>query len=166
MSLATAEVQEAILRSIRTEKQAYDYYRYGANLLRDEQARKVFDVLAEEERAHAASFYAIYTGRDIPSLQAFLDTPPDSESAWVAVLKREVGSDFDEKRALELAMEKEQWLEEALTHLASLFDDPTVRKVYEMNARETHNHYLMIEAEYARLMRMVDETDMDTFVRE
>lgn len=166
MSLATKEVQEAVLRSIRTEKQAYDYYRYGANLMKDEQARKVFDVLAEEERSHAASFYRIYTGNDIPSLQAFLDAPPESESAWISVLKRDVGSDFDEKRAMEVAMEKEKWLEEALTHLASLVDDPTIRGVYEMNARETHNHYLMIEAEYARLMRMVDETDMDTFVRE
>lgn len=166
MSLATHEVQEAVLRSIRTEKQAYDYYRYGANLMKDEQARKVFDVLAEEERAHAASFYKLYTGAEITSLAEFLDTPPDSESAWVAVLKREVGEDFDEKRALEVAMEKEKWLEEALTHLAALFDDPTVRQVYEMNARETRNHYLLVEAEYARLMRMVDESDMDTFVRE
>lgn len=45
-------------------------------------------------------------------------------------------------------------------------DDPQIRAVYELNAKETHNHYLMIEAEYARIMKMVDESDMDTFVRE
>ena len=35
-----------------------------------------------------------------------------------------------------------------------------------LNAHETHNHYLLIEAEYSRIMGMVDESDMDTFVRE
>ena len=57
-------------------------------------------------------------------------------------------------------------LEEGLRNLAGLMDDPEVRTVYELNVRETHNHYLMIEAEYARIMKMVDESDMDTFVRE
>ena len=43
---------------------------------------------------------------------------------------------------------------------------PLRKAVFELNIRETHNHYLMIEAEYARLMGMVAESDMDIFVRE
>ena len=43
---------------------------------------------------------------------------------------------------------------------------PDVRAVFELNARETHNHYEMIESEYARVMTMVHESDMDTYVRE
>ena len=31
---------------------------------------------------------------------------------------------------------------------------------------ETRNHYELIESEYAKLMGMVHESDMDTFVRE
>lgn len=57
-------------------------------------------------------------------------------------------------------------MEEGLRNLAALMDDPEVRVVYELNVRENHNHYLMIEAEYARIMKMVDESDMDIFVRE
>jgi hypothetical protein len=38
--------------------------------------------------------------------------------------------------------------------------------VFEDNARSTDNHYQLIESEYARLMGMVHETDIDTFVRE
>jgi len=63
-------------------------------------------------------------------------------------------------------MVKEQQLEEALLKMAGQIADPDVKAVFEMNARETHNHYLMIESEYARLMGMVHESDMDTYVRE
>ena len=63
-------------------------------------------------------------------------------------------------------MEREQNLEQTLLETAAKFDDAGVREVYELNARETHNHYLMIESEYARVMGMVHETDMDTYVRE
>ena len=80
--------------------------------------------------------------------------------------KKVCGAEFTEKKALEVAMDKEKQLEEALRSLADLMDDPDVRSVYELNVRETHNHYLMIEAEYARIMGMVDESEMDTFVRE
>jgi len=82
------------------------------------------------------------------------------------VAKKMCGADFTEKKAMEVAMEKEKLLEEGLRNLADLMDDPEVRAVYELNVRETHNHYLMIEAEYARIMKMVDESDMDIFVRE
>jgi hypothetical protein len=35
-----------------------------------------------------------------------------------------------------------------------------------LNAKSTHQHYELIESEYAHLMGMVHETDIDTFVRE
>ena len=111
-------------------------------------------------------FYRIYQGNDIPSLDAFLDVPPDNESSWMASITRIIGQDFTEQKALELAMEREQNLEQTLLETAAKFEDPGVRAVYELNARETHNHYLMIESEYARVMGMVHETDMDTYVRE
>jgi ferritin-like metal-binding protein YciE len=82
------------------------------------------------------------------------------------VAKKVCGAEFTEKKALEVALNKEKQLEEGLRALADLMDDSEVRAVYELNVRETHNHYLMIEAEYARIMRMVDESDMDIFVRE
>ena len=103
---------------------------------------------------------------DIPSLDAFLDQPPQNESDWLASLNRLIDADFNEQKALELAMEKEQQLEEGLSRMAERIPDPSVRGVFELNIRETHNHYLMIESEYARVMGMVHESDMDTYVRE
>ena len=166
MSLETVEVQVAVKNSIATEKHAMDFYRYGAKLLQDPSARKLFEILAQEERAHAGSFYRYYTGVDIPSLEEYLDAPPPFELEWMVGISKQMKSDFTEKMALELAMQKEQSLEAALRNLVDLVTDPTIKEVYAINAKETHNHYLQIEAEYARIMRMVDETDIDTYVRE
>jgi rubrerythrin len=160
------DIQEAIKRSIQTEKNAMNFYQLGALQMKNADARKTFDILAREEREHAGQFYRIYTGSDIPSLDAFLDTPPDNESSWMASITRLVDSDFSEQRALELAMEREKNLEETLLETAAKVGDAGVRSVFELNAKETHNHYLLIESEYARLMGMVHESDMDIYVRE
>jgi rubrerythrin len=159
-------VQEAVKRSIQTEKNASDFYRLGAQKMNIPDARRTFELLAREEREHAAQFYKIYQGTDIPSLDAFLDSPPDNQSSWVSTIARLISADFNEQKALELAMEREKNLEVALLETASKIDAPEIRAVYELNARETHHHYELIESEYARLMGMVHETDIDTFVRE
>ena len=159
-------IQEAIKRSIQTEKNAMNFYQLGAQKMKNPDARRTFELLAQEEREHASHFFAIYQGNDIPSLDAFLDSPPDHESSWVSTIARLISADFSEQKALELAMEREKNLEEALLDAASKIDVPEVKAVYEQNAKETQNHYLIIESEYARLMGMVHETEMDTFVRE
>jgi rubrerythrin len=159
-------VQEAIKRSIQTEKNAMNFYQVGAGQMKAAGARRTFEILAKEEREHAGQFYRIYQGNDIPSLDAFLDAPPDNESSWLTSIARIIDEDFSEQKALELAMEREQNLEKTLLETAAKFDDAGVREVYELNAKETHNHYLMIESEYARIMGMVHESDMDTYVRE
>ena len=159
-------LQEAIKRSIQTEKNAMNFYQLGARQMKDPDARRIFETLAREEREHAGHFYKVYRGGDIPSLDAFLDTPADNESSWISALSGLIAADFNEQKALELAMDKEQRLEEALLEASAKIDEGDVRAVFEMNAHETHNHYLLIEAEYSRIMGMVDETDMDTYVRE
>ena len=160
------DVQEAVKRAIQTEKNAMNFYQLGAQQMKNQDARKTFELLAREEREHAGQFFRIYTGTDIPSLEAFLDTPPDNESSWMLSIMRLVDSDFNEQKALELAMDREKNLEEALLEIAARIDEADVKAVFELNARETHNHYLLIESEYARLMGMVHESDMNIYVRE
>jgi rubrerythrin len=166
MDFGNISVQEAVKRSIQTEKNAMDFYRLGARKMRHPDAVRVFELLAREEREHAGTFYKVYTGTDIPSLETFLDQAPQSESDWLSSLNRLIGPDFNEQKALELAMDKEQQLEEALNRMAAQIADPAVKAVFALNAAETHNHFVMIESEYARVMGMVHESDMDTFVRE
>jgi len=166
MNFDTLTVQEAVRRSIQTEKNAMDFYRLASQKMQDTEARRVFELLAREERSHAGSFYEIYTGSDIPSLEPFLDQPPHHETDWLSSLDRIIDTGFNEQKALELAMHKEQQLEEVLARMAEWVPDPTVKAVFEMNVKGTHNHYLMIESEYARVMAMVHESDMDIYVRE
>ena len=160
------DVQKAIKRAMQTEKNAMNFYQLGARQMKDSDARRIFETLAREEREHAGHFYKVYHGADIPSLDVFLDTPADNESSWITSLGLLIDAEFSEQKALELAMEKEQNLEIALRESAAKIADDEVRTVYEWNAHETHNHYLLIEAEYSRIMGMVDETDMDIYVRE
>lgn len=159
-------IQEAVKRSIQTEKNAMNFYQMGARKMSNLDAKRTFELLAREEREHASHFYKIYTGSDIPSLEVFLDSSPDNESSWISTISRLISADFSEQKALELAMEREKNLEEALLETASLIESPEIKAVYELNARETRHHYELIESEYARLMGMVHETDIDTFVRE
>lgn len=162
----SVDLQQAIRNSIQTEKNAMNFYQIGASHMKDPAARRTFELLAKEEREHAGHFYKIYQGNDLPSLEAFLDAPADTGSGWMASMNKVIEGDFTEKAALELALEKEKKLEEALRETAARIDDQAVKAIFELNARETHNHYLLIESEYARVMGMVHESDMDTFVRE
>lgn len=166
MRIMSIDIQEAIKRSIQTEKNAMNFYQLGAQKMNNPDARRTFELLAKEEREHATHFYKIYKGTEIPSLDVFMDALPDNESSWISTIARLISSDFSEQKALELAMEREKNLEEVLLETASKIDSPEIKAVYELNAKETHQHYQLIESEYARLMGMVHETDIDTFVRE
>lgn len=159
-------LQDAVRRAIQTEKNAMDFYQRGAEMMQNAEARKVFELLAREEREHAEWFYNVYPGDDISDLQAFLSTGADQDSDWMKELKQVKAGDFNERKAMELAMAKEKNLAEHLRTLAAKIDNPEVRAVFEQNATSTDHHYQIIESEYARLMGMVHETDIDTFVRE
>ena len=155
---------DAIKRSILTEKSAMDFYTSCASLMKNEEARKTFELLAREEREHAESFFKIYDGDDIGTFEDFMKTETDSD--WLNDLEKAAIPNMDERKAMEFAMEKEQQLEKHLRAMADKVEDPEIKSVYEANAQSTHNHYVLIESEYARLMGMVHETDIDTFVRE
>ncbi len=160
------DVQEAVRRSMQTEKNAMDFYHQASGQMKDAEARRIFELLAREEREHAHWFYDIYPGADIPDFDRFMEKAPDAGSDWLTDLEKSMFAGFNERKALELAMEKELNLEKSLKAMAERIADPEVRRVFEANARSTRHHYELIESEYARLMGMVHETDINTFVRE
>lgn len=160
------DLQKAVLRSIQTEKNAMDFYTLCAGHMRDKDAIKTFELLAREEREHAEWFHKVYHGEGLGNFADFIKSPPSSQSDWLGAKERELLPTLDERKAMALAMEKEQQLEKHLREMAERIEDPEVKAVYEANAKSTHNHYLLIESEYARLMGMVHETDIDIYVRE
>jgi len=159
-------LQEAIKSSLYTEKSAMDFYRIGAQQLKAPEAKRIFELLAKEEIQHAAQFFKLYDGDDLPEFDLFINDTATPDSGWATAIRSMIDDSFTEKKALELAMEKELELETTLREIALVVVNPEARAVFEQNANETRNHYLMIESEYARVMKMVHESEMNTFVRE
>ena len=50
--------------------------------------------------------------------------------------------------------------------MAVRIPDEKAKGVFLKNAESTHQHFELIESEYAHLMGMVHETDIDIYVRE
>ena len=164
--LNDAEIKNALIRSVQTEKNAMNFYQIAAKQMKNADAIKTFELLAREEREHAKHFFDKYDGDELPSFEEFINAEPDQEGEWLSDLDKALLAKFDDRKAMELALEKEKRLEESLREMAAKIADPEVRAIFEENAKSTHNHYVIIESEYARLMGMVHETDIDTFVRE
>ena len=81
-------------------------------------------------------------------------------------LEKALDENVHERKAMELAMQEEEDLLKNLRMTASRIVDPGVRAVFDRMAEETETHYAIIESEYAHMMGMVHETDIDTYVRE
>lgn len=157
---------DAIKQAIQTEKDVMDFYLKAAALTSNERGKKVFELLAKEEREHAGHFFDIYTGSDLGSFEDFISMPPSKGHTMLKQLEKALDENVHERKAMELALQEEEDLVKNLQMTASRIIDPSVRAVFERMARETEHHYAIIESEYARMMGMVHETDIDTYVRE
>ena len=62
--------------------------------------------------------------------------------------------DFDERKALELAIEQEEALEKSLREMATQISDPDIARVYLANATSTHNRLDLVEDDYKAMFGM------------
>ncbi|MBW2452246.1 MAG: ferritin family protein [Deltaproteobacteria bacterium] len=159
-------MKEAIKLAIQTEKDVMDFYNKAASMTKNQRGKKVFEQLAKEEREHASHFFKIYPGDDLGSFEEFMQQPARIDHALLKQLEKALNENIHERKAMELAMQEEEDLVKRLRQTASHIVDPMVRTVFERMAEETENHFAIIESEYAHMMGMVHETDIDTYVRE
>lgn len=159
-------LQEALKIAIQTEKNVRDFYRRAAEITKDPRGKKVFELLAREEHEHASHFFPLYKGGDLGTFEEFMARPAKADTAMLKSLEKALDENIHERKAMEIALKEEEDLEKSLTLTASRILDPAVRGVFEKMAKETRNHYEMIESEYAHLMAMVHETDINIYVRE
>jgi rubrerythrin len=152
--MTNIDLQEAIKTAMQTEKDAMDYYRLAAEKMADERCSKTFKSLARDEAQHARSFFNVYSGGDIPSFDDFINGPVNENSSWFNSLRQSLLGDFDERKALELAIEQEEALEKELRAMAEKIDNPIIKEVYLANAHSTHHHMLDIEEDYKDLFGM------------
>lgn len=148
------DLKEALIDAIQTEKDAMDFYNMGASKIFDERAKATFEILAREERQHALSFYNAYKGDDLPPFDEMMAEAPDTESSWFLALQKAMISEFDERLALELAIEQEDLLAQQLKAIAATIDDQAIKQVYLSNAASTHHHLEMVEADYKAMLGM------------
>lgn len=159
-------LQNALKLAIQTEKDVMDFYTHAAAITKNARGKKVFLQLAGEEREHVGHFFPLYSGKDFGTLDQFLATPPHSDTVILAQLEKALNANVHERKAMEIALAEEESLAKNLRQTASRIIDPLVRGVFERMAKETEAHYALIESEYAHLMAMVHETDVDIYVRE
>lgn len=159
-------LQEALRLAIQTEKDVMDFYKKAAALTKNERGRKVFEQLAGEEYEHAEHFFKVYPGKDLGNFEEFMKRPPKMEHAMLRSLEKALNENVHERKAMEIALKEEEDLAKNLRLTATKIVDPQVRGVFERMAKETEHHFALIESEYAHLMGMVHETDIDTYVRE
>ncbi len=147
-------LKDALLKAIQTEKDAMDFYSMAASKIFDERAKATFEILAKEERQHALTFYNAYHFGDLPSFDDMMAEAPDTESSWYKSLQKAMISEFDERLALELAIEQEDLLAQELKATAETIDDPAIKQVYLANAASTHHHLELVEADYKAMLGM------------
>jgi len=159
-------VQEALKLAIQAEKDSMDFYRRAAAVTKIERAKKVFDLLANEEVGHLKKFFDHYKGPEFGDLASFMASPPNKKNATYLALEKAIDEDTHEQKAMEIALKEEKSCIEQYTHLAKDMVDPLVRAIFEQVVKETQGHYDMIEDEYMHVMKMVDKSDQDIYVRE
>jgi rubrerythrin len=156
--------KSAIVSAIRTEKASHDFYLLAASRASNGEARRMLLQLAAEEFEHLTGFIRLYPGDrgDIASLLSADETgtiPPRD------LLADCHGIDTLEK-ALAIAIQEEQACAEQYSAFVATIRIPEVHDMFKRALDETERHLATIEAEYASRMGMVNDTEMDTFVRE
>ena len=159
-------LQEAIRLAIKAEKDSMDFYRRAASVAKNERAKKVLDMLANEEVGHLKAFFDHYKGNEFGDFTSYLNSPVDTKNPTYMKLEKVINEDMIEQKAMELALVEEKECVGQYTQLAQGVVDPAVKAVFERVVKETKGHYDLIESEYAHLMGMVHESDQDTYVRE
>ena len=159
-------LREAISLAIKAEKDSMDFYRRAAAVAKNERAKRVFELLANEEISHLKAFFDHYKGSEYGDLTTYMNSPVDVKNPTYMKLEKAISENMVEQKALELALIEEKECIGQYTQLAQGVVDPSLRAVFERVVKETQNHYALIESEYAHLMGMVHESDQDTFVRE
>jgi erythrin-vacuolar iron transport family protein len=158
---------EALKLAIQAEKGSMDFYRRAASVASNTRAKKVFNLLANEEVGHLKSFFDLYKGGEFGSdLKAYMETPPDMKNSNFQKLEKAIDKNTHEQKALEIALKEEQACIEQYMILAQDIIDPLVRGIFLRVINETQKHYDLIAEEYRHVMTMVHESDQNIYVRE
>ncbi len=142
--------EEILEFAISRENEAHNFYLALASRVQDQQMRKVFEDLAEEELEHKAKLELeiIKTGKTISTEQ-----PPARPVSEYIISDEPSQLDMDYKDVLLLGMEKEEASFRIYVNLIPNVKDEQSREVLLALAEEEVKHKLRFEAEYNMLLK-------------
>lgn len=155
----------AIVTAINIENRSLGFYRAVTAKVSDTKTRRVFEVLANEEAEHLESFCNLYQG-DQEDLVGLLNRNNVQADPYYRTLLDSIDDSTTEKDALRIALKEEQSCIEWYSVFVDSIRAPHIRDVFVRILNESNKHGELIGDEYMRVMRMVDRSDQDTFVRE
>jgi rubrerythrin len=157
---------DAINFVIETQKSLAGFYQAAAGRVANESGQRVFARLADETRSRLAHNYQLHYGSGHCAFDSFMASPMLGDSAMLHELQQQLTADLNDHQAREIAIREELDIEQRLHLYARNILNPIARDILLQAAAETGRHAQIIESEYAHTMRMVHETDIDTYVRE
>lgn len=157
---------DAIAMVIDNHKSLAGFYQQAATLVENGMGKQVFSRLAEETRQRLAHYYHLHYGKGKFEFDGYMTAPLSGDTVMLHKLQGKLTPLLNDHQARELAMQEELDIAKRLQIYASRVLNPVAREVLRQAAEEIGRHAEIIESEYAHTMRMVHETDIDTFVRE
>lgn len=155
----------ALLTAIAIEIRSLSFYRAMLLKVDDINTRRVVELLAHEESDHLESFCNLYPGNDDELSKILVENSVTCDPYYKSLLES-IEGDATEKDALRIALKEEQSCIEWYSVFVDTIREPGIRDVFVRILNETNQHYELISEEYMRLMKMVDNTDQDIYVRE
>jgi rubrerythrin len=157
---------EAISFVIETQKSLAEFYQSAAGQVANASGQQVFARLADETRSRLTRDYQLHYGSGHLAFDCFMSSPMPGDSAMLHELQRKITADLNAHQAREIAIREELDIEQRLQLYARNILNPVARDILRQAAEDIGRHAQIIESEYAHDMRMVHETDINTYVRE
>ncbi len=132
--------------AITQENNSEKLYRFGVDIAQDEETKKFFRQLAEEEKQHANMLYNILeTG--MYDLDAVIEDPQVLELVSTSHGSDELvlPADLTIEQLLDMAMKREFTAQKRYQKAAELARDPEVVELLENLSREEEVHRLRVE---------------------
>lgn len=155
----------AIVTAINIENRSLGFYRAVSSKVNDANTRRIFELLANEEAEHLESFCSLYQGDHEELLRLINQNNTHSDPYYYALLDS-IDDSTTEADALRIALKEEQACIEWYSVFVDSIRAPHIRDVFVRILNESNKHGEVIGDEYMRIMRMVDRSDQDIYVRE
>jgi len=158
-------INAAIVAAISIETRSMSLYSAMSKKVRGARTRQLLELLALEEADHLESFCSFYPGTAEQRMDILATNSIYMDPYYCSLLKSVTGNST-EKEVLQIALKEEQSCIEWYSAFVDTIREPRLQALFVRILNDTQKHVDLISEEYMRLMRMVDRSDQDIFVRE